>query len=221
MSAINLSTVFVTFFAVVGPPKVLLAFAQLSQSRTPAELRRLTLVSSAVAALVGLVLAYTANVMAALFHISDQSLQIAGGVIFFIYAVALVLGVHLGGGSSEGHLDNPPPAFGRGDPHAAGIRELLLPYVASPLAITALLVESLTRDTLEWHSTVAAMYVAVIAVDCVSVLLLAPLLRASRRTSLEVLSRLLGLLLAAVGVEMFLYGLESLGVHLAPSKNGY
>ncbi|KIQ61974.1 antibiotic resistance protein [Kitasatospora griseola] len=212
MSAINLSTVFVTFFAVVGPPKVLLAFAQLSQSRTPAELRRLTLVSSVVAAVVGLVLAYSADVMAALFHISDQSLQIAGGVIFFIYAVALVLGVHLGGGSSEGHLDNPL---------ADGIRQLLLPYVASPLAITALLVESLTRDTLEWHSTVAAMYVAVIAVDCVSVLLLAPLLRASRRTSLEVLSRLLGLLLAAVGVEMFLYGLESLGVHLAPSKNGY
>ncbi|MFD8479794.1 MarC family protein [Kitasatospora sp. NPDC059673] len=212
MSAINLSTVFVTFFAVVGPPKVLLAFAQLSQTRTPAELRKLTLVSSLVAAVVGLVLAYSANVMAALFHISDQSLQIAGGVIFFIYAVALVLGVHLGGGSSEGHLANPL---------ADGIRELLLPYVASPLAITALLVESLTRDTLGWHSTVAAMYVAVIAVDCVSVLLLAPLLRASRRTSLEVLSRLLGLLLAAVGVEMFLYGLESLGVHLAPAMNGY
>ncbi|MFF0293880.1 MarC family protein [Kitasatospora sp. NPDC004614] len=212
MSAINLSTVFVTFFAVVGPPKVLLAFAQLSQTRTPAELRKLTLVSSAVAAVVGLVLAYSADVMAALFHISDQSLQIAGGVIFFIYAVALVLGIHLGGGSNEGHLDNPL---------ADGIRQLLLPYVASPLAITALLVESLTRDTIGWHSTVAAMYVAVIAVDCVSVLLLAPLLRASRRTSLEVLSRLLGLLLAAVGVEMFLYGLESLGVHLAPAKNEY
>ncbi|GLW72376.1 hypothetical protein Kpho02_46750 [Kitasatospora phosalacinea] len=212
MSAINLSTVFVTFFAVVGPPKVLLAFAQLSQSRTPAELRRLTLVSSLVAAVVGLVLAYSADFMAALFHISDQSLQIAGGVIFFIYAVALVLGVHLGGAKEDAHLANPL---------ADGIRELLLPYVASPLAITALLVESLTRDTLGWHSTVAAMYVAVIAVDCLCVLLLAPLLRASRRTSLEVLSRLLGLLLAAVGVEMVLYGLESLGVHLAEPKNGH
>ncbi|MFC8716975.1 MarC family protein [Kitasatospora sp. NPDC057198] len=212
MSAITLSTVFVTFFAVVGPPKVLLAFAQLSQTRSPAELRRLTLVSSLVAAVAGLVLAYSADFMAALFHISDQSLQLAGGVIFFIYAVALVLGVHLGGGREAGHLANPL---------ADGIRELLLPYVASPLAITALLVESLTRDTLGWHSTVAAMYVAVIAVDCLCVLLLAPLLRASRRTSLEVLSRLLGLLLAAVGVEMFLYGLESLGVHLAESQNGY
>ncbi|BAJ28256.1 MULTISPECIES: MarC family protein [Kitasatospora] len=213
MSAITLSTVFVTFFAVVGPPKVLLAFAQLSQGRTPAELRRLTLVSSLVAALVGLVLAYSADFMAALFHISDQSLQIAGGVIFFVYAMALVLGFHLGGGGkNDEHLANPL---------ADGIRELLLPYVASPLAITALLVESLTRDTLGWHSTVAAMYVAVIAVDCLCVLLLAPLLRASRRTSLEVLSRLLGLLLAAVGVEMVLYGLESLGVHLADSQNGH
>ncbi|MEV4559804.1 MarC family protein [Kitasatospora sp. NPDC049285] len=206
MPAINLSTVFITFFAVVGPPKVLLAFAHVSQTRTIAELRKLTLVSSFIAALVGIVMTYTADFVTALFHVSDQSLQIAGGVIFFIYAVALVLGIHLGGGADEGHLANPL---------ADGIRELLLPFVASPLAITALLVESLNHDTFEWHSAVAAMYVSVIALDCAAVLLLAPLLKWSRRTSLEVISRLLGLLLAAVGVELVLYGLEGLGVPFA------
>ncbi|GAA4847043.1 MarC family protein [Kitasatospora terrestris] len=210
MPDLTLSTVFITFFAVVGPPKVLLAFAHLSRQRTPREMRRLTLVSSAIAAAVGLTMAYAADFLTEFFHISDQSLQLAGGVIFFIYAVALVLGIHLGGGSDDTRLPNPL---------ADGIRELLLPYVASPLAVTAVLVESLDEDTWSWHSTVAVMYLAVIAIDCVCVLLLSPLLQRSDRTSLEVLSRLLGLLLAAVGVELFLTGLESVGVHFAETHH--
>jgi multiple antibiotic resistance protein len=35
-------------------------------------------------------------------------------------------------------------------------------------------------------------------------------------TSLETLSRLLGILLAAVGVNLFLQGLAALGAHLGP-----
>lgn len=129
------------------------------------------------------------------------------GTIFFIYAVALVLGIHLGGGNSEDeHLANPM---------VDGIRALLLPYIASPLAMTGVLIGSLSKDTWGWHTTVAVAYLAVVAINCVCVLLLAPLLQRSRRTSLELLSRLLGLLLAAVGVELFLNGLAELGVHMA------
>jgi multiple antibiotic resistance protein len=205
MSVFNLSSAFITFFAVVGPPKVLLAFARLARDRTTAELRRLALMSTLLAALIGVTMAYTAAFLTTFFHISDQSLLLAGGFIFFIYAVALVLGGHLGGSEvAEGQWANPL---------TEGLRELLLPYIASPLAITAVMVESLEKDTWSWHSTIAGAYLAVALINCVCVLALSSLLRRSHRTSLEVLSRLLGLLLAAVGVELLLAGLESLGVH--------
>ncbi|MFI9275168.1 MarC family protein [Kitasatospora sp. NPDC052896] len=207
MSVFNLSTAFVTFFAVVGPPKVLLTYAQLSRERSSAEMRRLTLVSSALAAVVGAVMAYCADALTEFFHVSDESLQLAGAVIFFIYAVALVLGLHLGTAPDENtdRLKNPL---------AEGVRELLLPYVASPLAMTAVLVESLTRNTWGWRTTIASAYLAVVAINLVCVLLLIPLLRRTHQTSLQVCSRLLGLLLAAVGVELFLNGLAKLGVPL-------
>ncbi|GAA2743849.1 MULTISPECIES: MarC family protein [Kitasatospora] len=210
MQSLTLSTVFVTFFAVVGPPKVLLAFAHLSQERTVPQIRRLAVVGSLIAAVVGVVMAFSAEFVTGLFHISDQSLQLAGGVIFFIYAVALVLGLHIGAGE-EGR-----PMAG---PMAEGLRELLLPFIVSPLAITAELVESLDEDSFSWHSQVAAMYVAVIAIDCVCVLVLAPLLKRAHQTVLEVVSRLLGLLLAAVGVELFLIGLTSVGVPIPNSSS--
>ncbi|GAA5019454.1 MarC family protein [Kitasatospora paranensis] len=201
-------TVFVTFFAVVGPPKILIAFAHLSRERTPAEMRRLTMVSSLAAASVGIVIAYAADFLTSFFHVSDQALFLAGGVIFFVYAVALVLGTHLGTGAVEEDEDSSM---------VSGLRELLLPYIVSPLAVTAELVESLDEDTWSWRTTVALMYVAVLVVDFVCILVLIPLLPRIHVTALEVLSRVLGLLLAAVGVEVFLHGLEALGVHLAPS----
>ncbi|PYC68210.1 antibiotic resistance protein [Streptomyces tateyamensis] len=206
MSALNLSSAFITFFAVVGPPKVLLTYAHLARSRTKQQLTKLALLSSVLAAGVGVLMAFLADGITSFFHVSDESLQLAGGVIFFLYAVGLVLGLHFGTSEEyQDELDNPL---------VEGVRELMLPYVASPLAMTAVMVESLTKDTWSWRFTVAGAYFAVVAINLGSVLLLAPLLRRTHQTSLEVLSRLLGLLLAAVGVELFLDGLSGLGVHL-------
>ncbi|MFJ9517583.1 MarC family protein [Kitasatospora sp. NPDC101801] len=200
--AFDLSSAFITLFAVVGPPKVLLTFAHLARDRGHRELVRLTLVATLMGAVIGVAMAYSADFLTDLFHISDWSLRLAGGVIFFIYAVALVLGIHLGGSPKEDdHLPNPL---------VDGLRELLLPYIASPLAITAVMVGSLQKDTWGWHTTMALAYLAVVALNCVCVLVLSKPLRRSHQTSLEVLSRLLGLLLAAVGVEMFMSGLDEL-----------
>jgi multiple antibiotic resistance protein len=211
MATFDFSSVFVTFFAVVGPPKVLLTYARLSRTRSPHELVRLVMVSTALAAVVGLVMAFLAETVTGFFHVSDESLMLAGGTIFFLYAVGLVLGVHFRTepGDYEDELHN---ALGE------GLRELSLPYIASPLAITAVLVESLAMDSVSWRFTVAGAFLLVVAINAVSVLLLAPLLRRTHQTSLEVLSRLLGLLLAAVGVELFLNGLAGLGVHLSGSS---
>ncbi|MGW4898509.1 MarC family protein [Kitasatospora sp. NPDC004240] len=206
MFVFNLSSAFIAFFAIIGPPKVLLSFARLASDRSSAELRRLAAWSTVIASLVGLLLVLTADFVTELFHISDQSLQLAGGVIFFIYAVALVLGLHLGAGDTEDqHLTNPM---------VDGIRELLLPYIASPLAVTAVLVGTLSQDDWGWRATVAGAYISVTVINYLCVALLGPLMRRTHPTSLEVLSRLLGLLLAAVGVELFMEGLVGLGVPL-------
>ncbi|MEU9128512.1 MarC family protein [Kitasatospora sp. NPDC048540] len=203
MSPFNLSSAFITFFAVVGPPKVLLAFAHVARNRTSRELIRVASVSSAIAAVLGIAMAYLSDFLTDFFHIGDESLKLAGGLIFTVYAIALVLGIHLGSDVDEGTLVNPL---------AEGVRELLLPFVASPLAMTAVLVETRGEDSLGWNTTIAVAYTAVVAIDLLSVVALAPVLRRTHQTSLEVLSRLLGLLLAAVGVELFLSGLAGLGV---------
>ncbi|MEU6824037.1 MarC family protein [Streptomyces atriruber] len=205
MTALSYSAAFITFFSVVGPPKVLLAFAGLAQTHPTAELRRIALISSAAAVFVGLVTGIASPWLLDLFHISTPALQLAGGVIFFIYAVGLVLGIHLG---SDGSGTDAPDLV-------SGVRQLLMPYVVSPLAMTAVLIEGAARDSWTWRSTVVGAYVTVIAIDLLGVVVLARVLQRTHHATIELLGRLLGLLLAAVGVDLVLDGLTSLGVAVA------
>ncbi|WP_328943576.1 MarC family protein [Streptomyces sp. NBC_00250] len=202
MNAFSYSAAFITFFSVVGPPKVLLAFAGLAQVHSVSQLRTIALISSGAAVLVGLVVGITAPWLLNVFHISTPALQLAGGLIFFVYAVGLVLGLHLG--SSTTHQDAPDLV--------SGVRDLLMPYVVSPLAMTAVLIEAAARNSFTWRSTVVGSYVSVIALDLICVLLLARVLRRTHHATIELLGRLLGLLLAAVGVDLVLDGLSDLGV---------
>ncbi|BBB01533.1 putative MarC family integral membrane protein [Actinacidiphila reveromycinica] len=198
----SFAAAFITFFSVVGPPKVLLAFAHLARAHDRRQLRLIALLSSVVALAVGALAGFTAPWLLELFHISAPALQVAGGIIFFLYAISLVLGVRLG---PDGPDDDRPDLV-------SGIRALLMPYVVSPLALTAILIEASERDSWTWRGTVVGAYDTVIAVDLACVLLLAPLLRRTHHTVIELLSRLLGLLLAAVGVDVVLDGLSALGV---------
>ncbi|MCX4665652.1 MarC family protein [Streptomyces sp. NBC_01381] len=202
MNALSYSAAFITFFSVVGPPKVLLAFGGLAHNHQVAELRKIALVSSAAAVLVGLVAGFTAPWLLDLFHISTPALQLAGGLIFFIYAVGLVLGIHLGSDGSDQDASD----------LVSGVRQLLMPYIVSPLAMTAVLIEAAARDSWSWRSTVVGAYVTVIAMDLVCVIVLARLMRGTHHATVELFGRLLGLLLAAVGVDLVLDGLFALGV---------
>ncbi|MER5708895.1 MarC family protein [Streptomyces sp. NPDC042898] len=202
MHALSFSTAFIAFFSVVGPPKVLLSFAGLAQIHSARQLRSVALVSSGLAVLVGLGTGITAPWLLNLFHISTPALMLAGGVIFFLYALGLVLGFHVGPVST--HRDAPDLV--------SGVRELLTPYVVSPLAMTAILLGGASGDSFAWRSTVVLAYAAVIALDLACVLLLAGVLRRAQGTTIELLGRLLGLLLAAVAVDLVLNGLADLGV---------
>ncbi|MFD0572734.1 hypothetical protein ACFQ0T_30300 [Kitasatospora gansuensis] len=79
MHDFDLTSTFVTLFAVVGPPKVLLAFAQLARTRSHRELVQLTLVATGLAAVVGVAVEYSAAFLTTFFHIDDWSLQLAAG----------------------------------------------------------------------------------------------------------------------------------------------
>jgi len=207
MASLNFVDSFVTFLALLGPQKILLSFDEASRALPTQQARLLAVVSTAAAAAVGVVCALTAPWLTTFFHISYPAVQLAGGSTFFIYALTLLFGLHL---TTE--MVEAEPAGTSAHPVATGFRALVLPYIVTPLGVSAVLVESLSGAGLAWRSVVALCYVAVAALDLVCVLVLAPVVRRIHVTIREVLSRLLGLLLAGVGVSIGLEGVARLGV---------
>jgi len=219
MESLNLADVFITFLALFGPQKVLLSFARIARTLDVRSLRLVAIATAAVSAIIGLVLALTAPWIATFFHIGPAELALSAGIVFFIYAVGLVLGIHFDPAEaaavhrqSAGEDDEADPRH----PFQSGFRALLLPFVVSPLAVAADLEESLSASHWSARWTVAGAFALVALVDAAFTVAFAPALRHLPESALEVLSRLLGILLAAVGVGLFLDGLTILGVLHAP-----
>jgi multiple antibiotic resistance protein len=216
MVSLNLVDTFVTFLALLGPQKVLLSFAQLARALDVRSLRMVAAATAVTAAIVGGLCAVTAPWLATFFHIGPGALALASGLVFFVYAVGLVLGIHFDpaeapakaipdGGGEEGEADPSHPL-------KSGFRAMLLPFVVSPLAVAADLEVSLSAGGWGGRGTIAGAFALVALIDALCAMVFAPLLRRTHESLLEVLSRLLGILLAAVGVQLFLEGLKILGL---------
>jgi multiple antibiotic resistance protein len=207
----NFAEMVVTFLALIGPQKVLLSFARIAAALDVRSLRLVVMITAAAAACVETVCALTGPWIAKFFHISPPALQLAAGVVFFIYAVGMVFGLHFDPAESV-HVGTPDDDADPLHPLTSGFRAMLLPFVVSPLAIAAALDDSVLASGWGARWAVAGAFAIVALIDAACAAVFAPLMKRTHETILEVCSRLLGILLAAVGVQLFLNGLTSLGV---------
>lgn len=210
---LNLADTFVMFLALLGPQKVLLTYGRIARVLDARSLRIVAVSSALTAACVGGVLALTAPWIATFFHIGTPALDLAAGVVFVIYAIGQVLGLHFD------PLERATETEEQGDldpDHmvTSGFRAMLVPFVVSPLAVAADLQESLSAADWTDRWEIAGAFALVAAFDLACMWALSPLIGRLHESILEVASRLLGLLLVAVGVQIFLIGLSTLGVDL-------
>jgi multiple antibiotic resistance protein len=221
MDSLNLADTFITFFALFGPQKVLLSFGRLSRTLDDHAVRTVAAATASTAAIIGAVCALTAPWVTTFFHIGSPELDLAAGLLFIIYAVGMVLGIHFdtelphkaaaaAANAARDENEDADPVH----PLSSGFRAMLLPFVVSPIAIAADLEESISAGGWGGRWTVAGAFALVALVDMLCTWAFAPLLRRMHDSLLEVLSRLLGTLLVAVGVGVFLDGLVALGVAL-------
>jgi multiple antibiotic resistance protein len=220
MDSLNLADTFITFFALFGPQKVLLSFGRLSRTLDDHSVRTVAAATASTAAIIGAVCALTAPWVTTFFHIGSPELDLAAGLLFIIYAVGMVLGIHFdielphkaaaAANAARDENEDADPVH----PLSSGFRAMLLPFVVSPIAIAADLEESISAGGWGGRWTVAGAFALVALVDMLCTWAFVPLLRRMHDTLLEVLSRLLGTLLVAVGIGVFLDGLVALGVAL-------
>ncbi len=186
----------------VGPKLALVPFLEITASLdagTKARVQRKMLVTAATVAVLLMALG---ELLRALLHFTVGSLSIAGGVILFVLAAAMVLG-------QPGATSQPDAAK---DPLQLAQFPLAVPYVLNPVGIVGLVTISAEADSVSVFAVAIGSLAVVLLIDVV-------VFRWANRVSAKldasrmlVTEKVFGFLIAAIGVQLVLDGLASEGI---------
>jgi multiple antibiotic resistance protein len=197
-----------TFFATVGPADLLLVYAALTRRNTRAERQAMALRSVLVAGGILLFFALFGEALLRLFGITLPALRTAGGVLLLLISIDMVFARHSGGTGTTPEEES--EAAHRED---ISVFPLAMPLIAGPGAISAtiLLTTGTHGDFVAWFTVVGALIV-ILALSYVAMLMALPIQRLLGLTGLAVVSRVVGILLAALAVQFLFDGVKTSGL---------
>jgi multiple antibiotic resistance protein len=194
-------TAFVTLFVIVDPVGLAPLFVALTQGMEPRQRRavaiRATLIGTGLLALFGLLGEALLNVVG----ISMPAFRIAGGLLLFLTALDMLFERRTKRrGDQAAHVDDP------------SVFPLATPLIAGPGALaTMILLTGQQPGDWGWIAAIHAVMAAVMAVTFLFFLSAGLIERALGPTGINVVTRLLGMLLAALSVQFVLDGLRAVG----------
>ncbi len=196
---------FLTFgslFAIVDPFAAIPTFLAMTASDTPAQRRRMARTACATCAGVMAAFALLGPSIFHLFGITLASFQVAGGLVLLLSALDMLR-------AQKSPLKETPEEIAEGmSKDDIAITPLAIPLLAGPGAITTSIVLS-GRATTLGHKAVFFILIGAVAFLSYWTLVLAS--ESAKRLSstiINIITRLMGLLLAAIGVQFILSALK-------------
>lgn len=197
-------TALVTLFLVIDPIGLMPFFIALTAQNTGRERRAIALRAAAVAAFVLAVFAIAGDVILSGIGISMPAFRIAGGLLLFLTAVDMLFERRTERrGEQADSADRPDPS----------VFPLAIPLIAGPGAIAAMiLLAGQGEDRLVSLGLTLGAMACVILLALGLFLLAGPIKRVLGQIGVTVITRVLGMLLAALAVQFVVDGLKGLGV---------
>ena len=196
---------FIILFVVVDPIGLAPMFAALTRDDTPRQRRRLALRGVLIAGGILVTFVIVGDALLRALGIGVPAFQIAGGVLLFLLAVDMLFARHSGLRSTTEREQR--EAEHRKD---ISVFPLAIPLIAGPGALTTvLLMVSEQGDNPAVIGATLVVVMLVLAMTLGSLLLSGRLLRLIGETGANVISRVLGVVLAALAAQYILDGLQA------------
>ncbi|EKE45824.1 membrane protein, putative [Oceaniovalibus guishaninsula JLT2003] len=199
-------TAFVTLFVVIDPIGLTPVFVALTKGMDPRHRAGIALRACLTGAIILVTFGILGEQVLTFIGISMPAFRIAGGILLFLTALDMLFErrSQRRRGRADGPTDDP------------SVFPLAIPLIAGPGAIATMI---LLTDQTAGHLTALAAVLAVMLVivgGCYVLFRVAdPIERALGDTGIVVVTRLLGMLLAALSVQFVLDGLAGFGIGAA------
>jgi len=197
---------FVTLLVVIDPLGLAPIFAALTKGYPEQRKREVALRGTVLGTVILLLFALVGDVLLEALGIGIPAFRIAGGILLFFLALDMIFASPTGL-RARTVREQEEISY----EHDVSVFPLAIPLVAGPGAITTVLLYTGDRSAAELTVFVAVLLV-VLLLTLVSLLLAPRIMRRFGETGSEVLTRVLGVLLAALAVQFVLDGIgASLG----------
>lgn len=198
---------FLVLFATIDPIGAVLIFSGVAAEFDAARRRRLAWKSAWIAGVVLLAFMGLGQVLLTAMHVSLPAFQLAGGLFLFLFGAQMTFGDVSHFASAKVEPGHDPAVF-----------PLAIPAIATPGAIMAVIVlTDNERFSVGSQLLTAGSLLAVLILTWLGMRWAALLQRVLGRNGGEAAIRLLGMILAALAVEMSVQAIESL---MAPREVG-
>jgi multiple antibiotic resistance protein len=200
---IGIGAIFTLFVVTLGPVKILGPFSQLTHELDEATLRQVAWRTFFVSLATVILGGYLGLLLLHNWHIAASALELAGGLIFFLVGMRLVLAQYEPPAS-------PPPALPP-SPTAAALR-LAFPTVVTPYGIATIIVLLANSSGTGRTLTILGVLTLVMVLNLLFMLYTRALVGSVTLMVLRIFGAVLGVLQVALAVEMILRSLSDLGV---------
>lgn len=198
---------------VVDPVGTVPAYLAMTEGDSPAKRRRTAWKASVAAAALLALFAAGGKIIFRLLGLTMPAFQVAGGLILFLVALDML--------RAQRPTQEQPDELSEGRAKEdVALTPLAIPMLAGPASLsTVATLMSQARDAAEAAVVYGAIGIAAAATG-LTLDLAGPLHRALGKTGIHVLTRVFGLLLAAIAVQFVLDGLRAAGALPATAPGG-
>jgi multiple antibiotic resistance protein len=197
---------FVAFFVVINPAGVAVAYSSLSRDMDPAAKRSTAITAVAAAGFILIGFAVGGQWLLAQLGVDLDAFRVAGGVLLFLIATDMLF--ERRAQRREAAVQAATEAKERGEQDEVAIFPLAIPLISGPGAIaTILLYVNVYTDVWARATVLAAAGVALVA-TLFALLTTAQLTRLVGAKVLMVLTRIFGIILAAMAAQFVINGVR-------------
>lgn len=195
---------FVTLFVVIDPPGCAPIYASLTTGASAAQRRSMAIRATIIAGLILLFFGVLGEALLSALHIDLDSFRIAGGIMLFMIAIDMVFEKRTERREkrAEGIIATP-------EVEDVSVFPMAMPMMAGPGSIASVMLLVSQNDGIDRAWVIFAALAAVLILTLAALLAAGPLMRVLGAKTEAVITRLLGVLLAALAAQFVIDGLRA------------
>lgn len=194
---------FITLFVVIDPPGCAPIYAGLTKNASAAQQRSMAIRACFIAALILVGFALFGQQLLAALHIELDSFRIAGGLMLFFIAFDMVFEKR-----TQRREERAEKVAATPEVEDVSVFPMAMPMLAGPGAIAAIMLLQNEAEGTEGTLVVLGALGAVLLITMIALIAAGPLIRLLGDRVEAVITRLLGVLLAALAAQYVIDGLK-------------